>query len=113
MEAAHRFGGAPELAPLEEAPSATVIAPEAPTSSVRRKPAPEPLRLRQLARRAESLGLDPLAFELLFASARIESGSRVDVVRSELAEIAKLVPEIEARFYRRAVRSLANAASID
>jgi hypothetical protein len=105
---AHGFG----VTPAEEAERARAIIPEAPGSGVRLKRASEPLRvIRQLARNAESLGLDPLAFELLFAAARIESGGPVDAVRSELAETAELVSELEARFYRRAVRSLAAAAS--
>jgi len=67
--------------------------------------------VRQIARSAESLGFDPLAFELFFAAARLESGIPVETIRRELAETAASVPEHEARFYRRAVRSLATAAT--
>jgi hypothetical protein len=100
--------------PSEDEPSLARVIPEAPRSGVRLKAAWDPLqRIRRLARNAESLGLDPVAFELLFAAVRIESGGAVDVVTSELAETAALVPEREARFYRRAARSLATATSID
>jgi hypothetical protein len=111
---AHRFGVAPGRAPVEVARRPRLLIPEAPRSGVRLKSATEPLdSLRDLARRAERLGLEPLAFELFFAAARIESGRRVELVRSELAETAALVPRIEARFYRRAARSLAPAAWVD
>jgi hypothetical protein len=111
---AHRFGDAPDGAPGEEEWPSGANVHDAPKSGVQRKQALEPLRrIRRLAQNAESLGLDPLAFELLFAAVRIESGSRVDAVRCELAETAEIVPELEARFYRRAVRTLATATSVD
>jgi len=114
---AQRSGG---CAPEAGAPRVRVRIPEPPRSGVRGKPAPEPTHgtrpqqqpthgIRQLARRAEALGLDPLAFELLFAAARLESGSPVDLVLGQLAETAAIVPAQEARFYRRAARTLATA----
>jgi hypothetical protein len=88
--------------------------PEAPRSGVRLKAFSVPLeRIRQLARRAESVGLDPIAFELLLAAAHIESGKQIERVRSELCETAHLVPAREARFYREAVRSLALTPHFD
>jgi hypothetical protein len=88
--------------------------PEAPRSGVRLKSFSVPLeRIRQIARRAESVGLDPIAFELFLAAARIESGKPVERARSELLETAHLVPEREARFYREAVRSLAITPHFD
>ena len=97
----------------ESGPTPSII-PDAPPSGVRLNAFSAPLqRIRRLARRAESMGLDPVAFELLFVAARIESGRQVEVVRSELAETADCVPEDEARFYRRAARSLAAATTTD
>jgi hypothetical protein len=98
----------------EESGSTPSIIPETPPSGVRLKAFSAPLqRIRQLARRAESVGLDLVAFELLFVTARIESGRQVEVVRSELSETADGVPETEARFYRGAARSLAAATTTD
>jgi hypothetical protein len=100
-----------DLTPPEDA---RMEIPEAPRSGVRLKSFSVPLdRLRQLARRAESVGLDPIAFELLLAAAHVESGKQIEVVRSELLETADFVPEREARFYREAVRSLGVKPTVD
>jgi hypothetical protein len=98
----------------EESGSTRSVNFKGPPSGVRLKAFSAPLqRIRQLARRAESVGLDLVAFELLFVAARIESGRQVEVVRSELSETADGMPEAEARFYRGAVRSLAAATMTD
>ena len=109
----HRFDLPFAAVPANETERSTVIIPDAPKSGVRLKPASGPLQgLRQLARSAESLGLDPVAFELFFAVARLESGRRVEAVRSDLVETAETVPEMEARFYRAAAKSLASSLSL-
>lgn len=101
-------------APREDARRGRLV-PAPPVSgvrSVRKSTSSECLlSLRQLARTAESLSLEPLAFELFFAAARIESTGKVELVRGQLEEIATLVLELEARFYRRAVRVLARVDS--
>jgi hypothetical protein len=64
-------------------------------------------RVRELAREAERLGLDGVALDLFFAVARIEATGRMGAVRAELADTATTFAGTEARFYRRAARSLA------
>jgi hypothetical protein len=67
---------------------------------------PPALRVRELARHAESLGLDGVALDLFFAVARIEATGHADAVRAELADTAKGLAGHEGRLYRRAVRLL-------
>lgn len=92
--------------------STTTRAPPPPASGVRRsRPAPCLLGLRHLARNAEWLCLEALAFELFFAAVRIESTGEVGLVRADLEEISTFVTDTEARFYRRAVRMLTGMSS--
>lgn len=85
-------------------------APSAPVSGVRTRQAPRAIRaLRALARKAEWLSLEALAFELFFAAARIESSGDLGRVRGQIAELAASFTGVEARFYRRALHALASA----
>lgn len=85
--------------------------PQPPPSGVRLRDLPQPgVLLRNLALKAESLGLELLAFELFFVAAQLDATGRTDVARRDL-EVALLeASEIEARFYRRAARALALGA---
>jgi hypothetical protein len=62
--------------------------------------------MRKLARRAEALDFECVAFDLFFAVARLEANGRSSEVRAELAETATSVSGLRARFYWRAVRLL-------
>ena len=99
---------APEHLVTLDAGNPVILKP--PPSGVRLHVPPNPAEvLRSLARRAESLGLEPVALELFFAARRVESPERIDAVRRELEETALDAPPYEARLYRRSARVLARA----
>jgi hypothetical protein len=101
-----RQASAQHLFPAPEFSDRRPIAPPPPSGVRLRTPGNSCDRLRQLAHKAESLGMEPLAFELFFIAARVDATGRVDFACRELEQTAQEVPEEEARFYRRAVRML-------
>jgi hypothetical protein len=83
------------------------VIPRPPPSGARlRGAAPPSAALRALADKAESLGLQLVAFELFFVAARLDETGRIDLARRDLHATALEVSEQEAPFYRRAARAL-------